>query len=116
MRCALFSQRYISVFCCAPKPNKPQSKSGFGRGSNQKEEETKKQTGSMVEEKTYIARRYKVMIELSAKTHEDKVKGMMNGEGFVLLTGTFKKERTRLKYQEQQLQGKLEAAKASWVI
>lgn len=68
----------------------------------------KKQACSVAEEKSHALERQKELIELLAKAYEDKVKGVMDDEAFILLTGAFKKEHALLKSQEQKLQEKLE--------
>ena len=45
-----------------------------------------------------------------AAAYEDKVKGVMDDETFVLLSGQFKKERDQLKEAQQKIQAKFETA------
>lgn len=72
--------------------------------------EMKKQAHFISEEKFYASERQRELVGLLAKSYEEKVKGVIDDEAFILLIGAFKKERAMLKQQKQKLQEKLEIA------
>lgn len=57
-----------------------------------------------------ISRRVKEIAEILRNVYEDKVKGVIDDETFVMLVNSFKKERGELRNKEQQIQEQLEEA------
>lgn len=72
--------------------------------------ESQKMIQELLEEQRIMDKRQNELKKYLASAYEDKVKGVMDDETFVLLSNQFKKERDALKDAQQKTRSKLEAA------
>ena len=64
----------------------------------------------LMEQQWQMDKRQNALRKYLATAYEDKVKGVIDGETFVLLSNQFKKERDQLKETQQKIQKKFETA------
>lgn len=79
--------------------------------THQKSSESQEQIRILSDDYKCISGRLKELGGILTKVYEDKVKGVIDDETFVLLISEFKKEREHLPHQRQHVREKLEAAR-----
>lgn len=72
--------------------------------------ESKKTVRELMEQQRKMDKRQNELKKYLATAYEDKVKGVMDDETFVLLSNQFKRERDQLKEAQQKNQAKFETA------